>query len=50
MNADYSYPIIISETGLIMDGVHRICRAHIEKKETILAVRFNKNPAPDQII
>ena len=48
-NADYSYPIILSEDGLIMDGVHRIIRAHLEGQKTIRAVRFDKNPEPDVI-
>jgi hypothetical protein len=48
-NADYSYPIIISESGLIMDGVHRILRAHIEGRKTVRAVRFERNPEPDLI-
>ena len=49
LNADYSYPIIISEDGLVMDGVHRICRAYIEGRKTISAVQFTQNPEPDQI-
>jgi hypothetical protein len=48
-NADFSFPIIISEDGLIMDGVHRICKAYLEGRKTIPAVRFTKNPEPDQI-
>ena len=49
LNADHSYPIILSESGLIMDGVHRICRAYLEGKKTVPAVRFDKNPEPDKI-
>jgi hypothetical protein len=49
-NADLSFPIIISEDGLIMDGVHRICKADLEGRKTIPAVRFIKNPEPDEII
>ena len=48
-HADYNYPIIISEDGSIMDGVHRIIRAHIDGRRTIRAVRFEKNPKPDFI-
>ena len=48
-SADFSYPIIISESGVIMDGLHRICRAILDGKETLPAVRFEKNPAPDHI-
>jgi len=47
--ADYNYPIILSAEGLIMDGVHRIIRAHLEGRKTIRAVRFEKNPEPDVI-
>lgn len=49
LDADYSYPIIIGEDGSIMDGVHRICRAFIEGKEFVPAVRFEKNPLPDKV-
>lgn len=49
LNADITFPIIISEDGLIMDGVHRICRAYLENRKTIRAVRFEKNPDPDII-
>lgn len=48
-HADYNYPIILSEDGKIMDGVHRIIRAHLEGRKTIRAVRFEKNPEPDII-
>ncbi len=48
-DADNSHPIIISADGLIMDGVHRICRAYLEGKKTIRAVKFDKTPEPDLI-
>lgn len=48
--ADLSFPIIVSEHGLIMDGVHRICRAHIEGRKTLPAVQFDKNPEPDEVV
>lgn len=48
--ADLRFPIIISQHGLIMDGVHRICRAYVEGKKVVRAVRFEVNPAPDEII
>ena len=50
LRADYSFPIIISANGYIMDGIHRICRAYLEGRKTIPAVRFEKNPEPDQIL
>lgn len=49
MNSDLNYPIILSETGLVMDGVHRICKAILEGKSEILAVQFLKNPPADKI-
>lgn len=47
--ADYSYPIILSEDNIVMDGIHRICKAHLEGKATIKAVKFSQNPLPDKI-
>lgn len=42
-------PIILSQDGLVMDGMHRVCKALIEGRETILAVRFDVDPEPDYI-
>jgi hypothetical protein len=47
--ADLLYPIILSESGLVMDGIHRICRAYLENRKSILAVRFLVNPEADVI-
>jgi hypothetical protein len=47
MLADLKYPIIISAEGRVMDGMHRLCKAWIEKKEKILAVKFDITPEPD---
>lgn len=47
--ADLDYPIILSEEGLVMDGVHRILRAHLEGLEWLQAVQFEQNPKPDTI-
>ena len=44
--ADLSFPIILDEDGEVMDGRHRIMKALMEGKETILAVRFDENPTP----
>lgn len=49
VNADLKHPIILDEDGEIMDGRHRIMKALFEKKETILAVRFDENPAPCRV-
>lgn len=46
LDADLKYPIILSDDGSVMNGNHRIAKAIIENKESILAVRFEKNPKP----
>ena len=46
---DLRYPIILSQEGRVMDGMHRVCKALIEGRGTILAVRFNVDPKPDYI-
>lgn len=50
MEADLSYPIIVSADGWIMDGCHRLAKAFMEGRETIKAVRFEKDPPPDEFI
>jgi len=44
--ADLCFPIILDEDGDIMDGRHRVMKAMLEGRESILAVRFDKNPNP----
>lgn len=46
---DLRHPIILSRDGRVMDGMHRVCRALIEGRETIRAVRFRADPAPDYV-
>lgn len=43
------YPIILDEVGQIADGYHRLCKAILEGKETIKAIRLLEMPAPDRI-
>jgi len=43
------FPIILDEDGEIMDGGHRIMRAMLEGKSSILAVRFDENPPPCRV-
>lgn len=47
--ADLRYPIILSEAGLVMDGMHRVGKAVLKGMETIHAVQFNEDPEPDYI-
>jgi len=45
LNAE-DYPIIIDEDGIILDGVHRLCRAVLEGREVIEAQRLKLLPEP----
>ena len=46
---DLAHPIILDARGRVMDGMHRVCRALREGRETIDAVRFDQDPEPDYI-
>lgn len=46
---DMRFPIILSASGRVMDGMHRVCRALIDGQETIKAVRFELDPEPDYV-
>lgn len=41
------YPIILSEKGRVMDGMHRVAKALLLGHEEIRAVRFLVDPPPD---
>lgn len=41
------YPIILDDKGIIADGYHRVCKAILNGKETIKAIRLLEMPAPD---
>ena len=43
------HPIILSQDGGVMDGMHRVCRALIEGRTFIHAVRFEIDPEPDYV-
>ena len=47
--ADLSYPIILSASGEVMDGRHRIAKAALHGATEILAVRFPEDPEPDHV-
>ena len=42
--ADLSYPIILSPTGDVLDGWHRICKAFLQGVEEIVAVQLTTLP------
>lgn len=46
-DADLSYPIILSASGGLMDGGHRLAKAWLLGSPTIQAVQFNIDPEPD---
>lgn len=48
--ADLSQPIILSATGIMMDGMHRVAKAWILGMEEIQAVQFLVDPPADQIL
>lgn len=47
--ADLTCPIILCSEGRVMDGMHRVCKAKLEGRETILAVQFKEPLEPDYV-
>jgi hypothetical protein len=47
--ADLDYPIILSNDGRIMDGMHRVCKAMLEGNKTLKAVVFRECIEPDYV-
>ena len=47
METDLEFPIILCSKGRLMDGMHRVLKALLEEKDTILCVRFIEDPEPD---
>ena len=47
--ADLSYPIILCPEGRVMDGMHRVCKALLEKRKYILAVKLTELREPDYV-
>ena len=46
-DVDPSFPIILGVDGRVMDGMHRIARALLDGRTSILAVQFEVHPEPD---
>jgi len=44
---DLKYPIILSQNGRVMDGMHRVAKALLLGQKEIRAVQFTKDPEPD---
>jgi len=47
LDVDIGYPIILGADGRVMDGMHRIARALLDGRSSILAVQFEVQPEPD---
>src|SRR5262245_39793825 len=47
--ADLSFPIILSATGAVMDGRHRVAKAASQGRYEIEAVQFDEDPEPDYV-
>jgi len=48
-DADLSFPIILSSTGAVMDGLHRVAKATRQGRKEIEAVQFAEDPEPDHV-
>jgi hypothetical protein len=48
--ADLSYPIIMTKSGDVLDGAHRIAKAYLEGERTIAAVVIDDYPQPDGVV
>jgi hypothetical protein len=44
---DLAYPIVLDPDGRLMDGMHRVARALLERRPTIAAKRLPVLPEPD---
>jgi hypothetical protein len=47
--ADLGHPVILAADGHLMDGGHRVAKAWLEGRQTVMAVRFGVDPEPDWI-
>ena len=47
--ADLSFPIILSSSGAVMDGMHRVAQAVRQGGQDISAVQFDHDPEPDHV-
>lgn len=49
-DTDPRHPIILNADGSLMDGGHRICKAIVEGRDTIMAVQFKTMPEADEVL
>ena len=48
-DTDLSFPIILCQDAGLMDGMHRVLKALLEGRQTIMAVRLCPTPPPDHV-
>jgi hypothetical protein len=46
---DLRFPIILSSSGRVMDGMHRVGKALLQGRASIQAVQFADDPEPDYV-
>lgn len=46
-NASLEYPILLDDYGRICDGYHRVCKAILEGRRYVKAIRIQTMPTPD---
>ena len=49
VEADLPFPIILSSSGAVMDGMHRVAKAEWQGRREIEAVQFDQDPEPDHV-
>ena len=47
--ATLDHPVILNADGSLMDGGHRICKALLDGRKTVMAVQFETMPEPDEV-
>lgn len=47
--ADLAFPVILSNDGRVMDGMHRVAKALLQGRTHIDVVRFASDPEPDYV-
>lgn len=50
LDCSLEYPIILDDVGQIADGYHRLCKAILDGRETIKAIRLLEMPTPDRVV
>jgi len=49
-DTDLKYPVILDQFGYIVDGWHRVIKALVLGKQSILAKRLRSMPEPDDVV